>query len=225
MGILTLKSKIVIPASSVGNAVNLEADADGAVIVKDSLGTERAGFATDLYLKILGVPATVANQGSLYGTGGGTPVAVYRDSTGADVPLVLSGGRWEQRSQVQWFSAALEPYAPPANPHPTGLYVDPPAGEFVIYTLGAYQVLATPALNTAVGVYGEQNIVFLQTVGTADARFAGPQFNGPSGTIFYTDIVIAPDGEIIIYFDASGSGNGTSIAMWMTLTAARLYVV
>jgi hypothetical protein len=95
----------------------------------------------------------------------------------------------------------------------------------VLYTLGAYQVLANPALNAAFGFYGEQEVIFAPTAGTADARFVGPQFHTESGLVVYTDIVIAPDGEIIIYFDASAVPNGTSIVMWMTLTAARLYVV
>ncbi len=226
MGILTLKNRLTIPTSPNVDAVTLDANADGAVIVKDSTGVERTGFISDLYLKTQDIPAAVANQGSLYGTGDSSPVAIYRDSTGADVPIVVNGGRWQQSAQVQWSHEAAEPYSPPDNPHPTGLFVEPPEGEFVMYTLGAYQISASPDLGVAVGVYGEQNLIFSSDPGTANERFAGAQFNAASGTIFYTEILFdEDDGEIIIYFDASASANPTTIAMWMTLTAYSVYEV
>ena len=225
MGILTLKRKAVIPSSAVGNAVNVAANADGAVIVKDSSGVERPGFATDLYLKTKGTPATEANKGSLYGSGGGSPVGVYRDSAGTDVPLVLGGARWEQTSQVQWSSPAMEPYAPPANPHPTGLYVDPPAGEVVLYTIGAYQMLIIPATVAILGAYGEQELGFDNIPGTASDRFLGPAFVPDSGPILYTTIDIAPDGEVIFWFDASAQADSSSVVMWLTITPARIYTV
>lgn len=228
MGILTLKRKAVIPSSPVGNAVNVDATATGAVIAKDSSGVERAGFTTDLYLKTKGVPATEANKGSLYGSGGGSPVGVYRDSAGTDVPLVLTGSRWEQVSQVQWSSPAMEPYAPPANPHPTGLYVDPPAGELVYYTIGAYQFITAPGATptpVATGFYGEQELGFAPTPGTASDRFLGPTFVTASGVILYSAVDIALDGEVIFFLDASAQTTSTSVVLWLTLTPYRLYTV
>lgn len=221
MGVLTLKPRLTVVASPNVGAVNLDALSTGVVVLKDNLGVERSGFTTDLYLKTSTVPGMVAGIGTLYGTGSTYPVAYYKDSSGNAIPLTVGGARWEQSSQTNEYFAAGQGL----TSYGTGLFVDPPAGQVVAYTIGASQVLVintTPPI-IPIATYGEQALVFLETPFTPDVRFEPSAQTPVSGTIFTVGFSISPTTyEILLDWDNTGSPNGTNIVSYLTLSAAFL---
>ena len=216
MGALTFKPKGLIATAPDTSSVNLDVLSTGAVILKDSVGTERSGFTTDLFLKPRGVPATVGNSGSLYGT---APGAAYKDSAGNEVPFVFTSARWAQASLVQVYLAAGQG----PTPIPTGLFVDPPAGQNVEYTIGANQLFVSSALPLVpINTYGEQPLLFSPAAGTPTDRWLLQPLNAPSGTLISSAAPVFTPNEVVLEFDNTGNPDGVTLVSYFLLSAPWL---
>jgi len=206
MAHLTLKMRdfglTAIPSGPVH--VSLGAESDGRVVVMDSSGAVTAAFTVDLLLGESPTPAEEAGKVKLYAkrVNGALELFVLDDGVPTDIQITNNGAVSGGSGSIFFASSTATPYSlnAPASTttnYSTGVILDPPAGESVIYLaqmIGSLEAAGLVLSGTAYAL-----LAFTAVPGTPDIRFLAADVEP---TAFITSMTVLPTGELVFVLTA-----------------------